>query len=704
MAEATGPPSGGRPQATLSGELAQLLVSLSAALQKFAMYPADHPALRPTVEELMERLQSLLRNRSSLSLGVARDRLVIEGIATDPEHPLLRSLAGRMHRHQIGALSFTAGARPDELRQLLGELSVEADRTDRPIGARSPEELPRWEHVRLHPMHYDHLTLTEGEAGMPGSGRFTQLWIELARAAMASEAEAAPGGDPTVYEPRAVAGAIELRSGERAYDQAIVGYLLQIADELKGARGDDAEALQRRISQVISSLRPETLKRLLRMGGDTAQRRRFLLDASTGLAVDAVIDLVQAASDSWSQGISTSLMRLLTKLAAQSESGPDRRRREADSALREQVRQLITRWQPDETNPAPYEKALERMALGAPIVSVREHRFQSVGERRILRMGLELQVMNETVQGAAVGMRDGGEIAALLDDLESAPDPDFAAAGVWSLVANADTVRQLLQADPPDFESLDRLLPRVVGKEAAAVMLDVLSESDSRSVRRGLFSRLATLGPGLGPLLRKRLRDPRWFVRRNMLALLAEMDSWPEGLEPERYLADPEASVRREAMKLMLRRPELRERALVAGLADEDEKVVILAVAAASDELPAAAVPRLLRIAGDERMTPGVRVRAIRALEGSDGPAVLGALVDLCRRSGWLPFWTRLAPRSPVMLEALRVLSSTFPEAPKARSVLQKARQHEDRQIRDAAKPGGLLADGPRGGAEPGDG
>src|SRR6185437_15112720 len=77
------------------------------------------------------------------------------------------------------------------------------------------------------------------------------------------------------------------------YDQVIVGYLLQIAAELKTAGSAEAAALRRRTSRLIRTLKPETLQRLVGMGGDFAQRRQFVSDAADGMAVDAVLDILR---------------------------------------------------------------------------------------------------------------------------------------------------------------------------------------------------------------------------------------------------------------------------------------------------------------------------------------------------------------------------------------------------------------------------
>src|SRR2546430_16155973 len=100
-------PSGER--TTLSRDLADFLIELSIALHKHAMYPEGHPSLAPAAAGVTRRAELLLEDRTTLSLGVARQQLVIEGVATDPKHPVLAELAARLHPHHLRAVTFRPG-------------------------------------------------------------------------------------------------------------------------------------------------------------------------------------------------------------------------------------------------------------------------------------------------------------------------------------------------------------------------------------------------------------------------------------------------------------------------------------------------------------------------------------------------------------------------------------------------------------------
>jgi len=131
--------SSGAESATLSRDLSDFLIEFSIALNKHAMYPGGHPSLEPAAERVIARVQPLLASRGTLSLGVARSQLVIEGVATDPKNPVLSDLANRLHRHHLGAVMFRPGVDAPELRDMLTLLAAEADRTGEPLGLGEPD-------------------------------------------------------------------------------------------------------------------------------------------------------------------------------------------------------------------------------------------------------------------------------------------------------------------------------------------------------------------------------------------------------------------------------------------------------------------------------------------------------------------------------------------------------------------------------------
>src|SRR6184192_2095041 len=676
-------------RATLSRDLADFLIELSIALHKHAMYPEGHPSLAPAAAGVTGRAERLLQDRSTLSLGVARQQLVIEGVATDPKHPVLAELAGRLHRHHLGAMTFRRGVEAVEVAAVLKALAVDAERRGQPLGLGPPEALRAWAHVQLHPLTYERLELVDdGAAASERGARAAQLWVGLARAALTAHA----GDDrPTPTEPAVIARAIDdhPRTDAAAYDQVIVGDLQQIADELKTAGSADAAALRRRTSRLIRALKPETLRRLVEMGGDFTQRRKFVHDSTDGMAVDAVLEIVQAAADSSHQTISHSLVRMLSKLAAHAEGGAPQVRPQADAALRDQVRRLLEGWTLTDPNPDAYGAALQRMARAAPERAATGGEYSTEPDL-IVAIALEVYAVNAHVLGAADRVAQEGRLGRLLDALAEVPESQGAASQVWARLATADVVRQLAMREPVDFKTLERLVPRV-GLLAAAPLLDALAAAEARGVRRGLLAQLARMGPEIAPVVIPRLEDSRWYVTRNMLALLEDLSPLPPGFSAAAYLRHADARVRWQAVKVQVKLPAARDEALALGLQDHDPRTLRLALglAVALQSCPDSAVPVLTGRAVDRALPPEVRTLAVRALGHARGRAALEALLRLASAGRTLFGREKLAPKSPDLLAALVGLASAWPQDPRARAVLHRAADSSDPDIRAAADAGG---------------
>ena len=681
-------PAPSHERATLSRALADFLVELSIALHKHAMYPQGHPSLQPAVAALTRRAELLLEDRATLSLGVARHQLVIEGVATDPKHPVLRELAGRLHRHHLGAVTFRRGVDTSEVADALKVLAVEADRTGRPLGLEGAERLNAWTHVQLHPLTYERLELAE-QGGKPAEGdaRAAQLWVGLARAALATAPDAA-----TPTEPAVIAQAINARAtsgGDAAYDQVIVGYLLQIAAELKTAGGTEAAALRRRTSRLIRTLKPDTLQRLVLMGGDFTQRRQFVADVTDGMAVDAVLDILTAAAETTQETISHSLVRLLSKLAAHAETGAEAVRPQADAALRDQVRRLLDGWTLPDPNPGEYGVALQRMARSAPVATPARSDAHLMEPDRIVAMALEIGTVGPRLDPAVDQVVSEGRLEQLLDALDTMTVENAASGVVRGRVATVDVVRRIANREPVDFKTLERVVP-LVGPPAAAPLLDVLATAESRGTRRGLLVQLVKMGPAIAPTVIARLEDPRWYVTRNLLTLLEEIGV-PPGFSAVRFMHHADARVRLQAVKLQLKLPEGRDEALATGLADQDPRTLRLALglAVALQRSPDGAVPLLISRATDRALPTDLRVLAIRALGYTATPAALETLLQLTSAGRTLFGREKLPPKSPELLVALAALVTGWQQNAGARARLARAATSADGEIRHAADPGG---------------
>jgi hypothetical protein len=675
----------------LSRELSAFLIEFSIALHKHAMYPSGHPSLEPAAARVTERAEELLASRPTLAFGVARYQLIVDGVATDPNQPVLRRLAETLHRHHLGAISILSGVEIGEVGYALKALALEVGPAVPPLGLAPAGQLPDWPHVRLHPLTLERLELIDDAAsacdGSDGkvAGRAAQLWIGLASAAMASDT--ALESETLAVEPATVAKAIDDHTGTVGYDQVIVGYLLQIADELKSASGADLGALRRRTARLIAALRPETLQRLVTMGGNLAQRRAFVLGASSGMAVDSVVKILKAAADASGQTISHGLVRMLSKLATHAELGPEHVRPVADGALREQIDQLLSGWKLDDPNPDAYGRTLQHLATFAP-ASDREDIPRSDGDAdplRIVQMSLEVGSSGPLVERAIDRAIDTGKFRSLCRLLSSLPaESGTVGDALRKKLIAPDTIATLVAQEPLDVESLDAMLP-AISISGYQVLLDALMTSKNRATRRKLLDLLPRTELDVAPLIVAKLEDERWYVQRNLLLLLERLRRVPPGFSTTRWTRHADARVRYQALALQLTLPEERESALRAALEDGDERVARLGLLAYQERSSHSVTPLVAHIAMHPSMTDELRIHAVWALGQSGERAALDVLLCLADGGKSVLGKPKLAPPTPIVVAAVRVLADVWPTHRQASDVLALARGSSDPELREAA-------------------
>jgi hypothetical protein len=688
------------PTDALSRDMADLLVELSVALHKYSMYPDGHPLLESAVSGLTRKLALALVERQMIAIAVARNHLVIDGVPTDPAQAVTRDLALKLFRREIGAIRLYEGVQDTELQEML---KVIARETPQNGGEESPRE---WQHVRLFPLTYDQLELqqdAEEQTSEQRAGWAAQLWGKLASASLYGGNGGSGGGGggtgesdatltpDTPMDPLALASAIERHERDPEYDKGIIAFFGQFMDEIRAKGGQASGALKRKVSKLVKALSPETLQQILKRTSPGAERRQFLLNASHTLAADTVLDLAKAVASASKHTMSEALLLLLTKLAKHSEKGSANRRDKADTALRENMRQLIDDWDgaaalPEESYWQTLEQLIAEPATDAPASSGQ----WDVNAEHVVQMSLEVELFGATAKHAVAEMVKAGRISALLSMVDQTPETNTV---VWTLrrhLDNTGTIRRLLRDRPIDFEVLYRLVARV-GFPAAGALLDALELEDDRTARWRLFEMLAQLGPDVGNAVVARLPGSPWYVQRNLLLLMARLETWPKDFTAKPYAKHPDPRVRREAYALLLRDHETRAESIALAVADSDERIVRAALNAALEGgCPREAVGVLTERLDQRSLDGMMAVLAIRVIAPVRLPVVLDVLVKsaLSRKRTWF-FGRKLAPRSQPMLAALSALAWTWAQEPQAMKVLSLAERDPDSAVQNAIRSRG---------------
>ena len=679
----------------LTRDLAEFLIELAIALHQHAIYPAGHPLATTGARRVGSRLLVLLADRPFLTFGVARRQLVIEGVLTDPAHPLLQDLALRFNRVDIGAVRIDHGVAPAEIAAFLDWVARRDERLLREsaAGAAADEREREWvplgaDRITLFRHSYEQLDLVEGERASTGGNltRTAGLWVGLAQAALTGSGVEE---QPADADPVVVARVIDDHTREEAYDQVIVGYLAQIADELRVGDTAEQRALQRRVSKLVRALDDATLQQLLTMGGNGLQRRGFALSAAQAFSSDALLDVVRAAAAASGQTISHSLVRVLSKLAAHAEQdATSSHPSAADDALRANVRALIESWQLADPNPTGYRDALEALAAGAPADNAAPAAADDANAdaERIAAMCLELDVDGTPLEAAVNRLADHGLAERVAALLAGAPaDSTTAVAAAWGILGAPARVRRLAGDTSVSVATVARAATHA-GEAATRALLDELAESESRRSRARLLELLPALGPSIAAEVVRRLVDAPWYVQRNLLAVLHALGETPAEFAVAEWITHADPRVRREALRIALRDGRQRDRAIAVAVRDPDSRVVHLALAGAEANCSRRAAAAIRRAVDDGAMAGEIRALALRAAAAAtDDPPTRPWLLGFVVGEGRWRAGRRLLRKSPDQLAALGALRAHWADDSEGADVLALALASADPDVRAAA-------------------
>jgi len=613
-----------------SRQLADLLLGLAGVMQRLRTLPDGHPAIAAGVAGLERALQPALSARSRLTVEVRTMQLLVEGMETNPDFEPLRDLASQLHEAEIGTIEFLPGVASSELLALLTAIT-------KPNGR--GRDWPAAPHILVR-------TLAPPEA--PG----TDPWLPLERLLLDD-----PHRGAATRDTEELAFALEMLPADPVRDLLVLEQLAEIGRAVAGDPGS-AEALIR----VLATVPIVTLRRLLAPGLSSPAQGALLRSVAGGAPGPVLLRLLEATVRGREGRLSASALHVLARLG--------RRRDGQDRAVaRRALAAELVRLLPDEE-------------VGDPVV--RTGRLAPEPER-VLKLSLESGILERGTLAAADRLIARRQISVLLALIDTVPREDPVAAALLERVLQPATVRALLDASPVDLEALDRLIP-AAGLEAAPALLDGLSESRDRRVRLRLLDLLTRYGTAIGPLATERIDGMPWYVQRNVLALLGRLPDLPSGFTPDALLTHRDPRVRHEAIALAIADAASRERGLLAALDSGYEPTIRLALLALAERCPPEFVPRVIARAADQSLDPDLRALAITAMAPVTDPMVLRLLRRLVVARG-ITAIGRLAPKSIVMLAALRGLASHWHTHPKVIPLLEAARQSRDPEIRESARP-----------------
>lgn len=616
------------------------------ALGKATMYPAGHRFVTEAAAAMAARLADVVQERGGLTLGILPRGMLLDGAAIEPLPPILREFAARLHRKNIGTIHVAAGSSAPEVTAMLAALA--APDADEVVGRQGW----RGHAIRVEPLVYDVLGFGDNVFDQELDDAFWGQLVEAAFGRRLSETD----GIPT---PTQLAEALTERTAKGPEEARRVFEALSSFSSAIAARGERGTGgARRRFTEVLAALSRPTQVRVMEGASSTMVRRRFLAETLTIVPTALMLQLLEAVAEADGEPISPELRWLLGKLAV----GPDGSTT-ATPAFTAQVLSIVDGWEGrEEDDLAP---------PGDPRLAVEPV--------RTLALGLELGIASAPVTAAAVAMADRGQLAEVLQLLDAPANDRSTADAITSAVLDPGLLERLLADPTPDFALIERIV-LLTRESAVPILLTALEKADSRSARRRLLDLLAHLGPVVESLLLSRIDGAPWYLARNILIVLAQLDDLSDPQPVLRALRHADARVRQEALKVLLRQPATRDRAIGEAVESGDEGHTRIALTALGGHCPPHLVAPVLSVLGHPNAE--LRLQAVRLLADTTSPLVVPQLLTLVRTRGGFLRRTRLLPPTPVMLAALEVLSRRWRNHRPVVAVLQLAAASSDPAVR----------------------
>ncbi len=548
--------------------LSEFVYALNIARRQVLSYPSDHPIVATATAKLIAIVPRLLEFCNHITLGVARDTLLVEGEVLDAANPVFRDLAQNLFNARIASLTISRELTEDDVCRFFNLFN------------QTPEQLAEAGGI-------DQLLVASGFCGIKAQGidfsAFSTTEVDVVHAPKTKGLESDTALLWKSFAKGIVKGSIDpkgvryLSTGNldpvllaevmnqeqvgadgplgRSYEEAITTFL-QESDQKK-IHGRAYQESLGQLGDMVGTLKPELRRQFLNsMLKNCAQRPET---AEAILSRMPQTDLINAFEqmDPSTIEIPQTLMDILGKLARSHDEEVSKSRvaGESNRSTEETAEQLATLFSEDRSEyfvPRDYQDALS--ALTTATVN------------HTLNKG-QVDELVSSLQGHQVEEQFSAVLLDLLDRGVDQPTSDAIGHNVDELVdyfletgnftSLTSIYRQLhchvTAFSTETFDSTRETLERFVSEEFfdtvlegfdtwgkhvhdpiqaliesvgvpfAGALLERLADEPSMSRRRLLMKCLVRIGPQVKTPITARLSDKRWFFVRNMVVVLREI-------------------------------------------------------------------------------------------------------------------------------------------------------------------------------------
>jgi hypothetical protein len=533
--------------------LSEAIIELNISRRSVGLYPAGHKRISKSIERAFDFLEKLFEMRSSITLGITKDSLIIDNNIMDSGNPIYQDCANSFHNVGLASLTFNSGMNREELIHLHELMSMK----DPPLGQDFVDqaELMEIRRVKLIPIDYTSFKFVEGSFRAGTSSK--DLWEDYVYGLLEGTLSGGEMEEGAMLKvsPERVADYInkveteEKGGGKKSYDNFISSYLRDGGEKLSSKSIN-------KLVDLMKHLTPEIKEQFLsrtaeHLGGDLKKADSVLKDMNSN-DLKKVSDFFNQSSDK----IPSSMKNIIDKFSSLRQKqekdytfdiSTDSSAIIHDIEISDEVSELFDDDHFEDFVSDAYMNELEAMMSGN--VSMIKEQIAELEQQMHNDMvdRVTSEIMLEVLDFSEMKTEEYLAIVTNLTNMAS----DFVETGRFEDTLNiynslysqsltgafAETARGTLEYFFRSEEFLAKIMRsasvwgRSNRKELVRLikalkhylivpLLDALVQENNASRRKFLLAVLGEIGTEVLPEVLKLLNDPRWYVVRNMLLLI----------------------------------------------------------------------------------------------------------------------------------------------------------------------------------------
>jgi len=558
--------------------LSDAVIELNISRRSVGLYPPEHPIVRASIERAFNHLQKLFEIRGSITLGIAKDALVVDEYILDRKNPVFKEFAESLHAKGIAAVTFYAGLSQAELKRLHELITAQ----DMPVGKELVERAATdLSLIQLSPIDFTNFTFIEG-AQRTGT-QSEDIWEDYIYGLL--EGKLADGDDHAgilSLSPEKVANVVNAamtkESVTESYDRVITAYIRK-----KGGSRISSDAFHKFFS-FIEKLKPEIKQQFLARAGAQLTDDIVNVEAIIKDMTPEAFEKIAGLFTDHASLIPTTLKNLIEKLSSVKQMktsyfdffyhetgvlhdielgedviklfGDDNFHAYVNKEYQQELDRMLAARGDINIEFLPFQKECDEEAVDAVALDIMLHLLQAdflsqEDYRSIVSKILEfLDVFIET-----------GRFQQILETFEAlsshAEGGRFMqeAAGSMEYFATTEFITNIVTAitlwGRRERDGAIRLA-EALRNLVVSPLFDALEQERDPSIRKFLLSVIEGMGSDVIPHAVSRLNDGRWFVVRNMIYLIRECKGTGEADKIRKLVRHDNATIRMEAVKTLL--------------------------------------------------------------------------------------------------------------------------------------------------------